>query len=73
MYGVTDVQIKVSYSRVVGFKLWTLYSWGKSPEYTMDGNLGGPQSRSERYGAVKIPDTIATRISGGNQEEIKFW
>jgi hypothetical protein len=30
-----------------------LYSWGMSPRYPLDRRLGGPQSRSERYGEEK--------------------
>jgi hypothetical protein len=32
-----------------------------APRYPLDRKLGGPQSRSERYGEVKILDPIGTR------------
>jgi hypothetical protein len=38
---------------VVSFTLRPLYPWGNRPRYTLDRRLGGPQSRSGRYGEYK--------------------
>jgi hypothetical protein len=38
---------------VVSFTPLPLYPWRKSPLYPLDRRLGGPQSRSGRYGEVK--------------------
>jgi hypothetical protein len=38
----------------------TLYSRGKSPRYPLDRRLGGPQSRSGRFGEEKILDPTGT-------------
>jgi hypothetical protein len=46
---------------IYSFMLLPLYPQGKSPRYPLDMRLGGPQSRSGRYGEVKILDHIGTR------------
>jgi hypothetical protein len=46
----------------LSFTPLSLYSRGKSPLLPLDRRLGGPQSRSERYGEVKILDPIGSRI-----------
>jgi hypothetical protein len=38
-----------------------LYPWGKSPQYPLDGRLGGPQNRSGRRGEAKILDPTGTQ------------
>jgi hypothetical protein len=35
---------------VVNFTPWPLYSLGKSPQFTLDRKLDGPQNQSERFG-----------------------
>jgi hypothetical protein len=66
-YGGVDLQIRIfltsatiggewSASRLSRFTLR-----GESPQYTLDRRLGEPQSRSGRYGEVKIPDPTETR------------
>jgi hypothetical protein len=40
----------------------SLYPWGKSPRYSLDRRLGGPQSRSGRRGEEKILGPIGTRL-----------
>jgi hypothetical protein len=46
---------------VVSFTLLPRYSRGNSSRYPLDKRLDGPQSRSGRYGEVKVLDTIGTR------------
>jgi hypothetical protein len=47
---------------VVNFTPRPLYPPGKSPRYPLDGRLGGPQSRSGRFGEEKkILDSTGTR------------
>jgi hypothetical protein len=51
---------------------------GKSPQYPLYRRLGGPQSRSERNGEVKILDPTGTRtpnviVVGFNFFEIKIF
>jgi hypothetical protein len=46
---------------VVNFTPWPLYPREKSPRYPLDRRLGGPQSRSGRFGEVKIIDPTGTR------------
>jgi hypothetical protein len=38
-----------------------LATGGKKPRYQLDRRLGEPQSRSDRYGEVKILDPTGTR------------
>jgi hypothetical protein len=46
---------------VVSFTYLPLYVRGKGQWYTLDRRLGGPQSRSERHGEVKILNCTGTR------------
>jgi hypothetical protein len=50
---------------VVSFTPLPLYPFGKSPLYALDKRLVGPQSRSGRYGEVKILDPTGTRTPTG--------
>jgi hypothetical protein len=51
---------------VVSFTSLPLYP-GKSPWYPFYRRLGGPQSRSGRYGELKIFDPTGTRTAARNQ------
>jgi hypothetical protein len=46
---------------VVSFTPLPLYPCGKSPRYSLDRRLGGPQNRSGRHGKVKVPSLTGTR------------
>jgi hypothetical protein len=48
---------------VVSFTVLPLYPGGKSPRYPLDRRLGGPHSRSGRFGEEKILDPTGTRSS----------
>jgi hypothetical protein len=52
---------------VVNFTPWPLYSRVKSPRYPLDRRLGGPQSRSGRFGEEKILDS-----SGSGETNTRF-
>jgi hypothetical protein len=57
--GVLD--LGTSWRWVVSFTPRPLYLRGKNPPYPFDRRLGGPQSRSGRYGEVKILGLTGTR------------
>jgi hypothetical protein len=69
VYGEMDVWIHVSLSSVVVGGEWSasrscrFTSGERAHSYPLDRRLGEPQSRSERYGEVKILDHIGTRTS----------
>jgi hypothetical protein len=46
---------------VVSFASLPLYPRGKSPRYPLDRRLGGPHSRSGRFGEEKILDPTGIR------------
>jgi hypothetical protein len=48
------LDLGTSWRWVVSFTPWPLYTRGKSPQYSLDRRLGGPQSRSGRREEVKI-------------------
>jgi hypothetical protein len=47
---------------VVNFTPRPLYPRGKSPRYPLERRLGGPQSRSGRFGEVKILDPTGLEL-----------
>jgi hypothetical protein len=56
-YGCIDphfLDLSTSWRWVVNFTPRPLYPQGKGPRYPLDRRLGGPQSRSGRFGEVKI-------------------
>jgi hypothetical protein len=55
------LDLGTTWRRVVNFGPRPLYPRGKSPRYPLDRRLGGPQSRSGRFGEEKILDPIGTR------------
>jgi hypothetical protein len=61
MYERVDVQIDIFLTSVLLGGGWLALSPGKSPRYPLYSSLGGPQSRSERHGEVKIPYPTGTR------------
>jgi hypothetical protein len=54
------LDLGTSWRWVVNFTLRPLYPRGKSPRYPLDRKLGGPQSRSGRFGEEKILDPTWT-------------
>jgi hypothetical protein len=56
MYRSTFLDLGTSWRWVVNFTPRPLYPRGKSPRYPLDRRLGGPQSRSGRFGEQKILD-----------------
>jgi hypothetical protein len=53
IYGIV---LSTRWKCVVSFSPLPLYPQGKSPRYPLDRKLGGPQSRSGRYGEEnKLP------------------
>jgi hypothetical protein len=62
--GCTDphfLDLGTSWRWVINFSPRPLYPQGKSHRYPLDRRLGGPQSRSERFGEEKILDPTGTR------------
>jgi hypothetical protein len=55
------LDLSTSWRWVVNFTPLALYPRGKSPRYPLDRRLGGSQSRSGRYGEVKILDPTGAR------------
>jgi hypothetical protein len=55
------LDLGTSWRRVVSFTPLPLYPRGKSPRYPLDRRLGGPQSRSGRFGKEKILDPTVIR------------
>jgi hypothetical protein len=55
------LELGTSWRWVVNFTPWPLYPRGKSPRYPLSRWLGGPQSRSGRFGEEKINDPTGTR------------
>jgi hypothetical protein len=55
------LDLGTSWRWVVSFTPLPLYPRGKSPRYPLDRRLGGPQSRSERFGEEKILDLTGAR------------
>jgi hypothetical protein len=49
------LNLRTGWKWVVSFMLWQFYTWRKSPWYTLDRRLGGPQSWSGGSGEDKIP------------------
>jgi hypothetical protein len=49
-FSSTSLDLGIGWWLVVSFTPLPLYSRGKSPRYTQDGRLGGPQGRSGRCG-----------------------
>jgi hypothetical protein len=54
-HSYTILDLGTRWRWVVSFTRRPLYPRGKSPRYSLDRRLGGPQSRSERYGEEKNP------------------
>jgi hypothetical protein len=52
-YNSTILDLGTRWRRVVSFKPLLFYPQGKSPQYPLDGRLGGPQSLPGRYGEEK--------------------
>jgi hypothetical protein len=69
VYGGVDVKSHVFLTPALVGGEWSasllcrFYPRGKSPRYPLAKRLSGPQSRSGRYGEVKILDSTGTRIS----------
>jgi hypothetical protein len=57
------LDLGTSWRWVVRFTPLPLYPRGKSPRYPSDRRLGGPQSRSGRFGEEKILDPTGTRTA----------
>jgi hypothetical protein len=55
------LDLGTSWRWVISFTPLPLYPWGKNLLYTLNRRLGGPQSRSWRYGEVRILDPTETR------------
>jgi hypothetical protein len=53
MYSSTILDLGTRWRWGVSFTSLPLYPRGKSPRYPLDRRLGGPQTRSERYGEEK--------------------
>jgi hypothetical protein len=60
-YSFTILDLGTRWGRVVSFTPRPLYPRGKSPRYPSDRRLGGPQSRSGRYGEDKNFATAGNR------------
>jgi hypothetical protein len=47
-YSCTILDLSTRWRGVVSFTSRPLYLWGKSPWYSLDGRLGGPQTQCQR-------------------------
>jgi hypothetical protein len=62
-YGSTIPHLAARWKCVVSFTLRPLCAWGGSPRFPLDRRLGGPESRSGRYGEKKNLSPAGNRIT----------